>query len=338
MTIQRTFDGDINKTSNKWYKPTLDKVILRELSQRSDLPGWKHIIIFTVALLGLGFLCYQFWGTWWFVPFYLAYCTMWGGADAIWHECGHRTAFKSRRLNDFFYYIASFMNNFEPVRWRSSHALHHNYTASIDPHDFEVEGSIFWVPKNLLNFLIIFVPGISLLFLHKSLYREILAHAFAIETRVMKECIPELKKKNCVWVSRLFVALWLAIITFSFFIGSLLPIFLLLIPKCFATLNIVWGLTQHIGLQEDVKDHRLSTRSVRLNPIASFIYWSMEYHIEHHMFPSVPSYNLPKLQEALKDQLPKPLGLMEAYKEIIPAVIKRSKDPNYFIPVKVPSA
>ena len=97
-------------------------------------------------------------------------------------------------------------------------------------------------------------------------------------------------------------------------------------------------MTQHIGLQEDVKDHRFSTRSVRLNPIASFIYWSMEYHIEHHMFPSVPSYNLPKLHEALKDQLPRPLGLIEAYREIIPAVIKKSKDPNYYIPVKVPSA
>jgi len=64
----------------------------------------------------------------------------------------------------------------------------------------------------------------------------------------------------------------------------------------------------------------------------------MEYHIEHHMFPMVPSYNLPKLHEVIKDQLPAPKkGLLDAYKEIIPAVIKKSNDPNYFIPVKVPS-
>ena len=86
-----------------------------------------------------------------------------------------------------------------------------------------------------------------------------------------------------------------------------------------------------MGLKEDSKDHRLSTRSVRLNPIFSFIYWKMEYHIEHHMFPMVPSYNLPKLHEEIKNQLPKPQSLLEAYKEIIPAVIKKSKDPNYFI-------
>jgi fatty acid desaturase len=119
--------------------------------------------------------------------------------------------------------------------------------------------------------------------------------------------------------------------------NSFLPILLFLIPKFFATLNIVWGLTQHMGLQEDVRDHRLSTRSVRLNPIFSFIYWKMEYHIEHHMFPSIPSYNLPKLHDAIKHQLPKPQTLFEAYREIIPAVIKKTNDPDYYISVKLPA-
>ena len=52
----------------------------------------------------------------------------------------------------------------------------------------------------------------------------------------------------------------------------------------------------------------------------------------------VPSYNLPKLYEVIKDQLPKPQNLIQAYKEIIPAVIKKSKDPNYYIPVKIPNS
>ena len=119
---------------------------------------------------------------------------------------------------------------------------------------------------------------------------------------------------------------------------TFLPIFLFLIPKFFGNLHAVWGITQHIGLQENIKDHRYTTRSIRLNPIFSFLYWKMEYHIEHHMFPMVPSYNLPKLHEVIKDQLPTPKkGLLDAYKEIIPAVIKKYNDPNYFIPVKVPS-
>ena len=44
-----------------------------------------------------------------------------------------------------------------------------------------------------------------------------------------------------------------------------------------------------------------------------------------------------KLHEEIKHQLPKPQSLFEAYKEIIPAVIKRSKNPDYYIPVKIPN-
>ena len=325
-----------NQPSNDWFKVYVDRKKLKQLYKRSDIAGFKHLSIFFMSLIILGLLCIYNYGSWWFLPCYLFYCTLWGGADAIWHECGHGTAFRTRKFNDFFYLIASFMNNFEPVRWRWSHSLHHSYTASIDPHDFEVEGSIFWNPKNLINFFIVFIPGVSLIFFHKSLHKEIIQHALGIETKVMKECIPKDKKKDCIKSSRVFVLLWFCIIVFSLAINSFLPIFLLLIPKCFASINMIWGLTQHMGLQEGIKDHRFSTRSIRLNPIFSFIYWKMEYHIEHHMYPMVPSYNLPKLHQLIKHQLPKPQTLLQAYKEIIPAVIKKAKDPKYFIPVNIP--
>ena len=64
----------------------------------------------------------------------------------------------------------------------------------------------------------------------------------------------------------------------------------------------------------------------------------MEYHVEHHMFPMVPSYNLPKLSNLIKHQLPKAnTSLYDAYKEIIRAIIKQHKDNNYFIQKEVPN-
>ena len=63
----------------------------------------------------------------------------------------------------------------------------------------------------------------------------------------------------------------------------------------------------------------------------------MEYHLTHHMFPTVPSYNLDKLHQYIKDQLPKPNdGLIDAYKEIIPALIKQKEDTSYFIKKELP--
>ena len=65
----------------------------------------------------------------------------------------------------------------------------------------------------------------------------------------------------------------------------------------------------------------------------------MEYHLTHHMFPTVPSYNLDKLHYYIKDQLPKPNdGLIDAYREIIPAIIKQKEDNSYFIQKEIPEA
>ena len=48
----------------------------------------------------------------------------------------------------------------------------------------------------------------------------------------------------------------------------------------------------YAGLAFDVKDHRVNTRTVILNPILSWLYVKLEYHIEHHMFPQVPLLSL----------------------------------------------
>ena len=327
----------INSVSNGWFRANIDRKTLKKLSKRSDFEGWKHIIILTMSLFVFGSLCVYFWSTWWFLPVYLAYCTFHGGADAVWHECGHRTAFKTRKLNDFFYIIGSFMNTFEPVRWRWSHSLHHSYTASIDPQDHETE---FMINErhSLFRFFLIYFPGANFFFFHKSLYVEIIKHALGIKTKVMHDAIPENEIRKCIKSSRIFLLIWLSIIIFSIYLQSLLPIFLFLIPNFFRSFNALWGMTQHTGLKGNVKDHRVTTRSVRLNPIFSFIYWKMEYHVEHHMFPMIPSYNLPKLHEVIKDQLPAPKTLYTAYKDMITAVIKRKKDPSYCIPVELPNS
>ena len=95
-----------------------------------------------------------------------------------------------------------------------------------------------------------------------------------------------------------------------------------LLPQFYGkTLHKLVAFTQHAGLARNLlKIIRLTTREMYLNPILSFLYWRMEYHLTHHMFPTVPSYNLDKLHHHIKEQLPNPNdGLIDAYKEIIPS-------------------
>ncbi len=112
------------------------------------------------------------------------------------------------------------------------------------------------------------------------------------------------------------------------------------LPRVYGTwLHIVFGLTQHAGLAEDVLDHRHNTRTVYMNPIFRFLYWNMNYHVEHHMFPMVPYHALPALHEEMKaDTAPVYRNMIEAYREIIHALWKQSSDPDFFVPRAIPNS
>ena len=91
------------------------------------------------------------------------------------------------------------------------------------------------------------------------------------------------------------------------------------IPTLFGSwLLQLYGLTQHAGLQENVLDHRLNSRTVYMNRLHRYLYWNMNYHVEHHMFPLVPYHALPRLHELVKSDCPTPyIGILEVYREMI---------------------
>jgi len=100
---------------------------------------------------------------------------------------------------------------------------------------------------------------------------------------------------------------------------------------------ILFAISQHSGLAENVLDHRLNSRTILMNPLFRFIYSNMNYHIEHHMFPMVPYHALPKLHEELKKDMPEPYpSLYSAFKEIIPTLLKQVKDPWYHVKRELP--
>jgi fatty acid desaturase len=49
----------------------------------------------------------------------------------------------------------------------------------------------------------------------------------------------------------------------------------------------------------------LASRSVRSGPLVSFLLLNENLHLEHHLFPEIPSYNLPRLRALLRPLLPR---------------------------------
>src|SRR5207247_9560133 len=94
----------------------------------------------------------------------------------------------------------------------------------------------------------------------------------------------------------------------------------------------VYGFTQHAGMGENVLDHRLNSRTVKMCAVNRFLYWNMNYPVEHHMFPMVPYYRLPELHEEIKhDCAPVYPSMWAAYKEFIPAVLRQLRDQEYYV-------
>jgi fatty acid desaturase len=103
-------------------------------------------------------------------------------------------------------------------------------------------------------------------------------------------------------------------------------------------LSYYLAITQHAGLEENVLDHRLCARTIYVNPVLRFIYWNMNYHVEHHMYPMVPYHRLPELHELTRHDMPRPYkSTFEAYAEIIPAIRRQRREPDWFIVRELPA-
>ena len=306
---------------DNWYKPEIDKKKLKDLSKRKDFPGLVHFFFYFLFIGISGYLSYVTWGTWWSALFFFIYGTIYAFSVSNWHETVHRTAFKTRWINEIFYHISSFMCDFEGYRWRWSHTFHHSNTLQTkDDYDHEIQVSR---PIDLVAFFLNFIPLTDLLYPHKLLKFEILKHAFGKLTDVVVISAKDEEKNKIIWNSRLYVLIWILVIFWSIYISSILPILYIILPTYIG--KPIWfavNVTQHLAAKLDTMDHRLSSYSIRLNPILSFLYWKMEYHLEHHMFPMIPSYNLLKLNHEIKNQLPKPFNsLYDFYKKVLPSVI-----------------
>ena len=99
-------------------------------------------------------------------------------------------------------------------------------------------------------------------------------------------------------------------------------------------LGFLCGNPQHFGLSPNCPDFRLCCRTYTCSWLPAVLYWNMQYHIEHHMFPAVPFFNLPKLRAAIAHDLPDaPHGLPATWKGLLEIHRKQIKDPAYaFLP------
>ena len=271
------------------------------------------------------------WPSWWSAPFWLVYGLMYGSAsDARWHECGHQTAFKTPWMNTVVYHIACFLLMRNPVSWRASHVRHHTDTIILG-RDPEI---VAMRPPDLVKMLL------NLFGLVDAAHhiKRMLLHAWGRIDPQEAAYLPERDHHRVFRIARIWLIIYAAVIALAIWFHSILPLMIVGLPRLYgAWHHVMTGFLQHLGLAENVTDHRLNTRTVLMNPISRFIYLNMNYHVEHHMFTMVPYYHLPKLHALIGKDLPAPEpSIWAAYRRLIPVLVRQLRYEDAVIVPELP--
>lgn len=349
--------AEVRKTLRvEWYRCPIEFARLRELSERSDAQGWfqagGHLALFVVT----GTLVFLFWSQQIWLGFALALFAH-GTVGSFFvgvapHELGHGTVFRTRWLNKVFMYLFSLLSWWDPFDYASSHTYHHRYTLHPDgdrenllPLEPSV-ASTFMLQLFTLNLLT--RPGrtfgkggllSTLLVTFRSAFGLVGSSEVPINEwlRALHSDQPAEHRKS-MWWSRFLLLFHGSVLAVAIASGLwVLPLIITLSGFIATWLSYFVGLTQHCGLRDNIPDFRKNTRSMRLNPIAEFLYWRMNWHIEHHMYAGVPCYNLKELYAEIADDMPEPRTLMGAWREMREAWRRQQSEPSYQFDTPLPA-
>ncbi len=315
----------------EWYQSPVPREEMRELLVRRDGPAIRDTLLWFGLIFGAGYLTFALWGSWWAVLPYLVYAALYAStSDSRWHEAGHGTAFKTDWMNNALYEVASFMVMRESVVWRWSHNRHHSDTIIVgrDP-----EIAVPRPPDLWGIFLSVFNLRV-----YPKYFRRVAVHCFGKMVEDEATFIPEQEHLKIFRRARVYLAIYLGVVVLAIATGSVLPLLFVGLPNLFGSwLMLVYGLTQHSGMAENVLDHRLNSRTFHTNIVNRFLYWNMNYHVEHHMFPLVPYHAVPRLHELVKDDCPTPYpSLFSCWREILPTLFKQVRDPAFHVKRTLP--
>lgn len=215
------------------------------------------------------------------VPAYFLMACAMTGLPILMHESNHGLLFRSRGLNRWLGFICGVPALVAVSAYRTVHLKHHADTGTEEDPDSIVHQSPKSLPLVLFYFLFLFVGAY--------LY---IGHVGYTGVRMAGGRT----RRNIVVEYAIIGAVFAALLAY---LPSWYLLHLWLIPLLIgAQLTNVRGLAEH-GLTTSSNPFT-ETRCVTSNRFVSMMMCNLNYHLDHHLFPGVPWYNLPKLHALLQ--------------------------------------
>lgn len=282
----------------------LEKIDLEKFHKRNDL--YPVIYVITVYLLLIGLF------SWYLInpevyKFFICFCLiaiLQHHLSIIHHEAVHYTLLQNHFLNELIGSLSAFFIGFT-MRYRNIHFEHHRSLGMINDPDLKNYKNY---PSNINYFL----KDLLLNLFALSAIIQFIKQSFLI--RKDDQALDDKNQNTSISFDYgLFgVAAIQTIMLVSFYLMGHIEVYFLLwlLPLVTLTKFIAHfrNVAEHICL-----DGSSRYRTIKCNPLEQFIFAPMNfnYHYEHHFYPQIPFYNLPKVHNALYKQNP------ELYAEII---------------------
>jgi len=319
-----------------WYRVPLPPGQLEALNRRSDLLGLAQSLGYLTVCVATGAVAV--WAAmghhWWILAGALV---AHGNVTAFMinavHELVHGTVFRTRWLNTLFVHLFAFIGWINHRQFWVSHAEHHQHTMHF-PYDQE---NVFPIRYRFADF-----------------FRDATINPMALRWIITGHWRTARGRLEGDWEKHLLegqerrfaVALWsrwllighalIAIISLTYGLW-IIPVVVSLTPLYCKGLFWLLNNTQHVGLIESVSDFRLNCRTIIVNPVFRFLYWHMNWHIEHHMYAGVPCYRLGALHRAIAHELPEsPKGLVATWYHIIGVMFRQQQEPGWAFRAQLP--
>ena len=251
------------------------------------------------------------------------------------HDAGHFALFKNRKLNDFVgKWLGSYMILNDMLKYRTYHLEHHLTTGSAEDPDISLTKGYPTTIASMTRKLFRDLSGATGI---KSQFGMISMHLGYLKYSLSKN-IQRLNQKDRTWgqffshaAKNLSGPILAQLTLFAILTLVASPwLYLLWIAALLTTFNFsirIRSMAEH-AMVEDTEDTMRNTRTTYANWIERLLFApnNVNYHAEHHLLMSVPSYNLPKMHRLLKERGFYKEGLLEyGYWDIVKMAIGKKE-------------
>lgn len=269
-------------------RSVIDAERLRELKVRSDARGLTQLALHLTWIAITGSVVWSARESGWLIPAMAIHGIGVVYLFAALHETVHRTAFKTRWINDAVAWGCGATVILGPDQFRAFHFAHHRYTQLPD---LDPELSVKTV-ETLPGYLY-YVSGLSY---WPRAFGEILKAAFG---RVDAPFVAPRIKPLAIREARILLVLYLGLAA-AVAAGYWAPALLWFIPMVLAQpMWRGWLLAEHTGCASNDVIYE-NTRTTYTNPLMRFFLWQMPYHVAHHAYPGIPFHALAETNELIR--------------------------------------